>query len=72
MGNLLRLSDYSVDMSDQWTVGPIDCRINGLSDQWIVGPSELYIYSLLVGPMNCRPDHIANNLRSLTLHLIVT
>ena len=31
---------YSVDLSDQWTVGPVDCRINGLSDQWTVGPMD--------------------------------
>ena len=31
---------YSVDMSDQWTVRPMDCRTNGLSDQWTAGPMD--------------------------------
>ena len=52
---------YSVDLSDQWTVGlsdqqtvePMECWINGLSDQWTVEPIGLdcmAVYSLSLLP----------------------
>ena len=33
-GFLWKYLRSTVDLSDQWTVGPADCRTNELSDQW--------------------------------------
>jgi hypothetical protein len=45
-------------MSDQWAVGPMGCRTNGLSDHWVVGPMGCRTNGLsdqwAVGPMGCR------------------
>ena len=30
-------------VSDQWAVGPMGCRTNGLSNQWAVGPQGNYL-----------------------------
>ena len=41
------------EVSDQWAVGPMGCRTNGLSNQWAVGPQGSY--PIIVPPITVFP-----------------